>query len=409
MPNALACRGRPFRNGSWTKACQSWTKRWPYAGCSSVSADMLCRGEEPRHACPAGAAPQRRLMPAFGAALVVLGLVYICTAWYERQLVTDIAIGMAIQALGLILQGAAGLFEKASGHRRLWRRKFRPVYLCARQPFGDSSDARIPAPLFQLWCADAGRVLSGLQGCQRMVLVENARLRPRSGLRCVGLGSEKGRAASKMPRAPCFSFKGAGVPLQQQLQRAAGGPALRMGRAANLRRRAAHCPVKAWLSTAGCAGCKAFFAPGLWPIAQPHEAAFFPRPARAALATHEGWKVPDTGRRRSGLPPQRQTLSAPLRKRRRTQTRRPHRCFSGSGPAFHNLPASSHPEKGVLHAPFSIFPAPASGDLLAADKNAGTAPGRSPSALSLLYSKACCPLRPLLPVIVPPVQWPVCP
>ena len=31
---------------------------------------------------------------------------------------------MAIQALGLILQGAAGLFEKASGHRRLWRANF---------------------------------------------------------------------------------------------------------------------------------------------------------------------------------------------------------------------------------------------------------------------------------------------
>lgn len=90
-----------------------------------VSADMLLQGcEEPRPACPAGAAPQRRLMPAFGAALVVLGLVYICTAWYERQLATDIAIGMAIQALGLILQGAAGLFEKASGHRRLWRANF---------------------------------------------------------------------------------------------------------------------------------------------------------------------------------------------------------------------------------------------------------------------------------------------
>ena len=90
-----------------------------------VSADILLQGcEEPRHACPAGAAPQRRLMPAFGAALVVLGLVYICTAWYERQLATDIAIGMAIQALGLILQGAAGLFEKASGHRRLWRANF---------------------------------------------------------------------------------------------------------------------------------------------------------------------------------------------------------------------------------------------------------------------------------------------
>lgn len=90
-----------------------------------VSADMLLQGcEEPRPACPAGAAPQRRLMPAFGAALVVLGLVYICTAWYERQLTTDIAIGMAIQAFGLILQGAAGLFEKASGHRRLWRANF---------------------------------------------------------------------------------------------------------------------------------------------------------------------------------------------------------------------------------------------------------------------------------------------
>ena len=42
-----------------------------------VSADILLQGcEEPRPACPAGAAPQRRLMPAFGAALVVLGLVY---------------------------------------------------------------------------------------------------------------------------------------------------------------------------------------------------------------------------------------------------------------------------------------------------------------------------------------------
>lgn len=174
-----------------------------------VSADMLLQGcEEPRPACPAGAAPQRRLMPAFGAALVVLGLVYICAAWYERQLATDIAIGMAIQAFGLILQGAAGLFEKASGHRRLWRANFA---LCTFVPASLLVTVLVrgyPRPYFKLWCADAGRVLSGLRGCQRMVLVENARLRPRGGLRCVGLGSEKGRAASKMPRALfCFSFQ----------------------------------------------------------------------------------------------------------------------------------------------------------------------------------------------------------
>ena len=63
-------------------------------------------------------------MPAAGTALVALGLVYICAAWYERQLATDIAVGMAAQAFGLILQYAAGLFEKVPGHRRLWRADF---------------------------------------------------------------------------------------------------------------------------------------------------------------------------------------------------------------------------------------------------------------------------------------------
>ena len=75
-----------------------------------------------QRALAAGAA--RRLLPAAGTALVALGLVYICAAWYERQLATDIAVGMAAQAFGLILQYAAGLFEKVPGHRRLWRADF---------------------------------------------------------------------------------------------------------------------------------------------------------------------------------------------------------------------------------------------------------------------------------------------
>ena len=84
-----------------------------------VSADLLLQGSpSPQQRAPAAGAA-RRLMPAAGTALVALGLVYICAAWYERQLATDIAIGMAAQALGLILQYAAGLFEKAPGYRRL--------------------------------------------------------------------------------------------------------------------------------------------------------------------------------------------------------------------------------------------------------------------------------------------------
>ena len=89
-----------------------------------VSADLLLQGSpSPQQRAPAAGAA-RRLMPAAGTALVALGLVYICAAWYERQLATDIAIGMAAQALGLILQYAAGLFEKAPGYRRLWRADF---------------------------------------------------------------------------------------------------------------------------------------------------------------------------------------------------------------------------------------------------------------------------------------------
>ena len=89
-----------------------------------VSADLLLQGSPSpqQRALAAGAA--RRLLPAAGTALVALGLVYICAAWYERQLATDIAVGMAAQAFGLILQYAAGLFEKVPGHRRLWRADF---------------------------------------------------------------------------------------------------------------------------------------------------------------------------------------------------------------------------------------------------------------------------------------------
>ena len=89
-----------------------------------VSADLLLQGSpSPQQRAPAAGAA-RRLMPAAGTALVALGLVYICAAWDERQLATDIAVGMAAQAFGLILQYAAGLFEKVPGHRRLWRADF---------------------------------------------------------------------------------------------------------------------------------------------------------------------------------------------------------------------------------------------------------------------------------------------
>ena len=87
-----------------------------------MTADELLRGQmvEPKPVQP----PLRRAAPACGLALVVLGLVYILAAWYEYQRTTDIALGMALQALGLIIQHSAGVFDKASGLRKLWRADF---------------------------------------------------------------------------------------------------------------------------------------------------------------------------------------------------------------------------------------------------------------------------------------------
>ena len=117
----------PARPHDATAGCASSSPAlWPATLCRvfGVSADLLLQGSPSpqQRALAAGAA--RRLLPAAGTALVALGLVYICAAWYERQLATDIAVGMAAQAFGLILQYAAGLFEKVPGHRRLWRADF---------------------------------------------------------------------------------------------------------------------------------------------------------------------------------------------------------------------------------------------------------------------------------------------
>lgn len=87
-----------------------------------MTADELLRGKSAPHT-PASSVWQR-VAPACGLALVVLGLVYILAAWYEYQRATDIALGMAVQALGLIIQYSAGVFDKAGGWRRLLRADF---------------------------------------------------------------------------------------------------------------------------------------------------------------------------------------------------------------------------------------------------------------------------------------------
>lgn len=83
-----------------------------------MTADELLRGKAAAPA-PVSTALQRAA-PACGLALVALGLVYICAAWYERQTAVDIAVGMAFQAVGLIVQYIAGLFERSRALSRLW-------------------------------------------------------------------------------------------------------------------------------------------------------------------------------------------------------------------------------------------------------------------------------------------------
>lgn len=183
--------------------------------------------------------------------------------------------------------------------------------------------------------------------------------------------AQKKGARHRKCRAPffVFLFKGAGCTLTATAP--AGGRRARAphGRAANLRRRAAHCPVKGLaFHRRVCRDVKPFRPLASGPL-HSRMKQLFPHALPAQLLRHMKagkFQIPAAAEQaclHRGKPFQR-----PFAKGGAHKPAGPTGVFQAAGQRFIIFRRPVIQKRGVLHAPFSIFPAPASGDLLAADK-----------------------------------------